>query len=124
MAATQLANQPKSVRAEAVALARNASQKMRLKVESAARVKVPFFATAGGAALGLLERLAELEPDVMGVDNGVVAGLPLAVGGALLPPKWKVGEYLMLAGAGMLASGARTTVRELGAGGSTTEGVG
>jgi hypothetical protein len=122
MPSTALATSSKTIRDQAQALARAASAKTKLRLKSAQRVQVPLLATLGATALGLIERLADLEPDALGIDNGVIAGAPIAIAGALMPGQF--GEYVMLAGTGMLASGARTTARTLGADGATTEGIG
>ncbi len=109
---TALANAPKSVRDQAAALARQAGSKAKKAMQGAQKVKAPVIATVAGTALGVAERFA---PDVQipGIDNGVTLGLPAVIAGAFLPGK--MGEALMLAGSGLLASGARNMARTIGA---------
>ena len=112
MATNALANAPKSIRDQAAALARSASAKTKRAIKSAQKVEAPIAAVAGGTLLGLAERML---PDVQlgPIDNGVTVGLPLTIAGAFAPGK--LGEWMMGAGAGMLASGGRTMARTLGA---------
>jgi hypothetical protein len=107
-----LANAPKSVRDEASALARKTGSSVKKKLMTAQKVKTPVIATVAGTALGVAERFA---PDVQipGIDNGVTLGLAGVIAGAFMPGK--LGEALMLAGSGWLASGARNMARTVGA---------
>jgi hypothetical protein len=121
-AALVLANSPKSARDAATTLARQSATKAKRKEQASQKIKTPLAALGGALLLGLAERVLGLDADELGLDNGVIAGAPVAIAGAFLPGE--AGRWLMAAGVGMAASGVRSMARDLGADGGTTEGLG